>query len=61
MPTEAYGAETDVAFWPIEMFLQTGWDARWAKRDRKTRLRQLAIAGALIAAEIDRLLRNEEE
>jgi hypothetical protein len=33
------------------------WDLEWDKRHKHTRLRQLAIAGALIAAEIDRLLR----
>jgi hypothetical protein len=33
------------------------WAKRWDKRDTHPRLRALAIAGALIAAEIDRLQR----
>jgi len=40
---------------------EDAWPASWAsgydKRDEHPRLRQLAIAGALIAAEIDRLQR----
>jgi hypothetical protein len=39
---------------PKRFFPHT-WHPGWAKRDSKTRLQQLAIAGALIAAEIDRL------
>lgn len=35
------------------------WDPEWDKREQHSRLRQLTIAGALIAAEIDRLLRVE--
>lgn len=35
------------------------WSADWDKRDNHPRLRRLVIAGALIAAEIDRLLRLE--
>jgi hypothetical protein len=31
------------------------WDDEWNKKAKHERLRQLAIAGALIAAEIDRL------
>lgn len=34
------------------------WDEDWDKRQEHDRLRQLAIAGALIAAEIDRLKRK---
>ncbi len=34
------------------------WDAEWDKRDKHDRIRRLAIAGALIAAEIDRLQRK---
>lgn len=34
------------------------WEAAWDKRRKHSRLRQLEIAGALIAAEIDRLLRE---
>lgn len=33
------------------------WDDEWDKREKHDRIRQLTIAGALIAAEIDRLLR----
>ena len=33
------------------------WDAEWDKRHKHDRIRQLAIAGSLIAAEIDRLKR----
>ena len=33
------------------------WDESWDKRGQHDRIRQLEIAGALIAAEIDRLLR----
>lgn len=33
------------------------WDAKWDKRKNHDRVKQLTIAGALIAAEIDRLLR----
>lgn len=35
------------------------WDSKWDKREKHDRIRQLTIAGALIAAEIDRLLRRE--
>lgn len=31
------------------------WDPKWDKRDKHDRRRQLVIAGALIAAEIDRI------
>ena len=40
---------------PDAFFRETGWHYRWAKRGAKTRIRQLVVAGALIAAEIDRL------
>lgn len=33
------------------------WEAEWDKRKKHTRIQQLKIAGALIAAELDRLLR----
>lgn len=44
----------------IERFEDVGvnpwpWDASWDKRNKHSRIKQLAIAGALIAAEIDRL------
>jgi hypothetical protein len=32
------------------------WDQRWDNRNKHNRIRQLEIAGALCAAEIDRLL-----
>jgi hypothetical protein len=35
------------------------WSKEWDKRGKSGRLRDLAKAGALIAAEIDRLLRSE--
>jgi len=37
------------------------WGDKWAKRGPKERLRQLVAAGALIAAEIDRLQRQEND
>ncbi|MDL2315616.1 hypothetical protein LJC59_00840 [Desulfovibrio sp. OttesenSCG-928-A18] len=43
---------------PDDIDRQIGWNLN---RDKKTRLRQLEIAGALIAAEIDRLLAVEKE
>lgn len=36
------------------------WEPRWDKRGEHSRLRSLEIAGALIAAEIDRILRDEK-
>ncbi len=35
------------------------WHRAWDKRTKHSRIHQLEIAGALIAAEIDRLLRTE--
>lgn len=35
------------------------WSTEWGKRCSKTRIRQLEVAGALIAAEIDRLQAEE--
>lgn len=45
---------------PEAMFSYTGWDKEWAKRQGFSgdRIRDLAKAGALIAAEIDRLQRE---
>jgi hypothetical protein len=40
---------------PDRFFEETGWDYEWEKRREKSRIQQLAVAGALIAAEIDRL------
>lgn len=37
------------------------WDGKWDKRKKHDKLRRLEIAGALIAAEIDRLLREKEK
>jgi len=42
-------AERWIEAWP--------WDDEWDKRQKHDRIRQLEIAGALIAAEIDRLER----
>lgn len=55
---QVWDVPSDCDGWP--------WDAKWDKRLKHGRLKQLAIAGALCAAEIDRLLRleavkNEEE
>ena len=36
------------------------WDRKWDKRDKHDYKRRLIIAGAWIAAEIDRLIRLEE-
>jgi len=44
--------ESHVDAWP--------WDHSWDKRGKHDRLRRLAIAGALIAAEIDRLQAEKE-
>lgn len=48
---EKYG-ELSV-FWPF--------DQKWNKKRKQDRVRQLVIAGALIAAEIDRLMRKKEK
>lgn len=45
----------NVSFSPYLLFRQTDWHPMWAKRESKSRIRQLTVAGALIAAEIDRL------
>lgn len=46
---------------PDSFWAETGWRPELAKRDGKDRLRQLVVAGALIAAEIDRLLPEAPE
>lgn len=52
--------EIGVRVTPIFFFPET-WDLEWAKRTTpKDRIRDLAKAGALIAAEIDRLQRRTE-
>jgi hypothetical protein len=38
-----------------ECFAETFWAEEYAKRGKNTYLRNLVVAGALIAAEIDRL------
>jgi len=43
------------ALWP------KSWDKIWDKKDKHPRLRQLAIAGALCAAEYDRIIAAAEE
>jgi hypothetical protein len=49
----AFGKRMWVDAWP--------WAKEWDKRKKHGRLKQLAIAGALIAAEIDRLQRGGTE
>lgn len=47
--------DTDaIEFWPVQMSPEI------FKRHKHDRIKQLAIAGALIAAEIDRLMRIED-
>lgn len=36
------------------------WDGAWDKRKKHRKLKRLVIAGALIAAEIDRIIANQE-
>ena len=36
------------------------WNKKYDKRDKHDRIKQLSIAGALMAAELDRLLRLED-
>jgi len=48
----AWPQDTLYGLWPF--------DAEWDKRKKHDRIRQLTIAGALIAAELDRLLRARE-
>lgn len=43
----------DPSTWP--------WDPTWDKRSKHGRRRSLVIAGALIAAELDRLIREEAD
>lgn len=44
---------------PKMFFVQSGWnEERYATRHKKSEIECLAIAGALIAAEIDRLMRE---
>lgn len=48
---------------PDRIFAETGWDSAWAKRQGFSgdRVRDLVKAGALIAAEIDRLMAEPAE
>ena len=43
----------------LQSLQQTGWEDEWFKYDERTPIERLARAGALIAAEIDRLKRAE--
>lgn len=49
MPPRKRSFDWQFIYWP--------WDEKWWKPTPKDRVRELAKAGALIAAEIDRLLR----
>ena len=49
---ERWGDDNWLHFWPF--------DLKWLKRTPKKRIKELAKAGALIAAEIDRLQRTKE-
>lgn len=63
-PWEIYtGRPTEIRSVPVLRKPSPVWpfDRKWDKRRDHTRLRQLEIAGALIAAEIDRLLRGGHE
>jgi hypothetical protein len=51
--------ELRIAIMPDYFLDETGWDKEYDRRGGKTRIRQLEIAGALIAEEIDRLLAVE--
>lgn len=44
---------------PSDMFRETAWAPDYAKRESKSRVRQLVVAGATIAAELARHLRAE--
>jgi hypothetical protein len=50
-PHSAFGKHMWVEAWP--------WEQKWDKREKHDRIRQLVIAGALIAAEIERLQRKK--
>lgn len=47
-------------WWRGDVFWLWPWDYAWYKKDH-SRIKQLQIAGALIAAEIDRLQAEEED
>lgn len=44
---------------PSDMYRETAWGPEWAKRDAKSRIRQLVVAGACIGAELARHLRAD--
>lgn len=44
----------------LEHAWPSNWDPKWDKRNKHDRIKRLVIAGALIAAEIDRCLRMEK-
>ena len=48
-------------FGELILFDPWPWDCKWDKRRQHNRIRQLEIAGALCAAEIDRLLAIENK
>ena len=51
---EDYGLKLEVT---PDFFFPREWNQDWAGKEKDTRIRQLVKAGALIAAEIDRLIR----
>lgn len=56
----APGAECIHRYFPSSIWSDPWpWSKEWDKRSKHDRIKQLAIAGALIAAEIDRLKRAE--
>lgn len=44
-----------------DLFYPAAWLSQYANRNKETRLRELVVAGALLAAEIDRILAAGEE
>lgn len=46
---------------PVPARLSFPWPQHWDKRKKHDRKKSLIIAGALIAAELDRLMREENE
>lgn len=60
---EGTGADVVVAYYRRYMEIKDAWPwhPEWDKRKKHDKLRRLVIAGALIAAEIDRLKAEEEE
>lgn len=54
-PFRLFSQESSKDFFLFEDPWPSEWDDRWDKRDQLDRRSKLVIAGALIAAEIDRL------